>query len=149
MLALACSAWARRLCRCYPEASLLVDEVVALADEKGAAYWKATGKLEQGELFALTGQASVAVRTITAGLTALRSTGATVFIPSFLSSLARAYADLGRFDEAWRCVDEAMTAVGTMREAMLEAEIHRTAGEITLIVNWRPTLTPGHIVVSL
>ena len=50
---------------------------------------------------------------ITSGLTAMRSTGATAFIPGYLSYLARAYADLGRFDDAWRSIDEAMTAVET------------------------------------
>ena len=53
-------------------------------------------------------------------------------MPWCLSILARAYADLGRFDEAWRCVDEAMTAIETTKERWCEAEIHRIAGEIAL-----------------
>src|SRR5262249_49536883 len=70
---------------------------------------------------------------ITSGVTAQRSTGATVLIPSFLSSLARAYADLGRFDDAWRYIDEAMTAVESTKEKLLEAEMRRFAGKIALL----------------
>jgi predicted ATPase len=65
-------------------------------------------------------------------VTAQRSTGATVLISSYLSLLARAYADLGRFDDAWRYIDEAMTAIETTKETMFEAEIRRIAGEIAL-----------------
>jgi predicted ATPase len=54
-------------------------------------------------------------------------------LPWWLSNLAAAYAELGQFDDAWRCIDEAMTAVETQRERIWEAEVHRMAGEITLI----------------
>jgi predicted ATPase len=44
--------------------------------------------------------------------------------------LARAYVELGQFDDAWRCIVEAMTAVATTKERWAEADIQRTAGEI-------------------
>jgi predicted ATPase len=133
MVALACAAWTRRLCRRYAAAGSLADELTALADEKGSAYWKALGTMMQGDLLGLTGKASVAVQKITTGVAAQRSTGATVLISSYLSFLARAYADLGRFDDAWRYIDEAMTAIETTKETMLEVEIRRIAGEIALL----------------
>ena len=80
----------------------------------------------------LTGNAPVAVKTITSGLTALRSTGTTAYTPWALSSLARAHADLGRFDDAWRSIDEALTAVETTKERIFKAQINRIAGEIAL-----------------
>jgi predicted ATPase len=46
--------------------------------------------------------------------------------------LAWAYAGLGQFEDAWRCIGEAMTAVETTKEVWHEAEVHRTAGEIAL-----------------
>jgi len=110
-----------------------LDELLALAEEKGAAYWEATGTVQQGELFALTGEASVAVQKITSGLIAQRSTGTTTLIPGSLSSLARAYADLGRLDDAWRTIDEAMAAGETTNERWREANIRRIAGEIALL----------------
>jgi predicted ATPase len=84
-------------------------------------------------LVALTGTAADAVPAITAGLTAYRSTGATAWIPSYLSYLAKAYAELGQFDEAWRYSNEATTAIETTKETWWEADIRRRAGEIALM----------------
>ena len=53
-------------------------------------------------------------------------------MPVYLSFLARAYADVGKFDDAWRCIGEAMTAIETAKERWCEAEVHRMAGEIAL-----------------
>jgi predicted ATPase len=39
---------------------------------------------------------------------------------------------VGHFDDAWRCIGEAITAVETTQERWCEAEVHRTAGEIAL-----------------
>jgi predicted ATPase len=107
--------------------------LLALAEEKGASLMKAIGMLIQGGLLALTGDASKAAQMITSGISACRSTGATFYIPCFLSYLAVAYADIGQFDEAWRCVGEAITAVETTGESWCEAEVHRTAGNIALM----------------
>jgi predicted ATPase len=46
--------------------------------------------------------------------------------------LSRAHAELGQFDDAWRCIGEAMTAVETTKERWYEAEINRIKGEIAL-----------------
>ena len=70
---------------------------------------------------------------ITSGRTAWRSTGSTVFEPFYLTYLASAHAELGQFDDAWRCISEAMTAVETTKEKWCEAEVNRMAGEITLM----------------
>jgi predicted ATPase len=121
------------LCGTYTAASAQFDEIVALADEKDALYWKAAGRTFQGTLLALTGEASDAVQLITSGMTAFRSTGSTLYDPTFLSHLAWAYAALGQFEEAWRCIGEAITAVETTNETWFEAEINRIAGEITLM----------------
>jgi predicted ATPase len=134
-MALTCAAFVRRLCRNYTEASLLLNESIALANEKGAAFWRAAGTALQGDLCALTGKATVAVQTITAGVAAMRSTGATVYIPTYLSGLARAYADIGRLDDAWRSISEAFAALEATKERMVEAEIRRTAGEIALMAS--------------
>ena len=132
MYALLHTSFTHIFCGNYATANAQSDEVVALADEKGALFWKALGMLNQGCVLALTGKASDAVQMITSGITAFRSTGATVVVPLYLSYLARAYAELGQFDDAWRCIGEAMTAVETTKERWCEAEVHRIAGEIAL-----------------
>jgi predicted ATPase len=114
-------------------ATTQLDEAAALAAEKGALLWKATGMINQGCVWALTGKALDAVQMITSGITAFRSTGSTLFTPWHLSNLAKVYAELGQFDDAWRCLDEAMTAVETTKETWCEADFHRMAGEIALL----------------
>jgi predicted ATPase len=133
MYALLFTSQTHTLCGNYATANAQTCEVIALADEKGAAQWKAHGMLMRGWVFAVTRKASDAVSIITSGLTALRSTGATLWMPLFLSYLASAHAELGEFDEAWRCIGEAMTAVEATKERWCEADIHRTAGEIALL----------------
>ena len=51
----------------YAAASGQSNEVVRLADEKGAALWKALGTMEQGCVLALSGKASEAIQMITSG----------------------------------------------------------------------------------
>ena len=119
-------------CGNYAAANAQVDELIALADERGAPVWKALGTALQGWLFALTGKASDAVRAITSGITSLRSTGATLYEPRHLWYLAMAYAELGQLDDARRCIDEAIDKVERSKEKWCEAEVHRIAGEIAL-----------------
>ena len=116
----------------YAAASADAVELAALADEKDAVLWKSLGISVQGWLFALTGKASDAIQAITTGVTALRSTGATMWMPLSLTYLTRAYAKLGQFDDAWRSIGEAVTTVETTKERWCEAEVHRVAGEIAL-----------------
>jgi predicted ATPase len=125
-------SWPYIECGNYAKAKAVVDEVVALADEKGALFWRAFGMVYQGRLSAVTGESRV--HTITSGLDAFRSTGAMVLVPIFLSDLARAHAEVGQFDDAWRRIDEAMAVVKTTRETWFEADIHRVAGEIALML---------------
>ena len=61
-----------------------------------------------------------------------RSTGATIFVPLFLSMLARAFAELRQFDQTRRCIGEAMALAQASGERWFDAEICRIAGEIEL-----------------
>jgi predicted ATPase len=133
MVALFWGTLAHTHCRDYATASAQLDELVALAEEKGAPFWKALGMATQGCVFVLAGQASDAVALIASSIAAYRSTGSSHWMPFCLSILARAYAQLDHFEDAWRCIDEAMAAVEATRERWNEANIHRIAGEIALM----------------
>jgi predicted ATPase len=121
-------------CGNYETANAQLDEVVSLADQKGASYWRANGILVRGWLFALTGKALNALQMLTSGIKAYRSTGSTNWVPLHLSYLARAHAELDQFDDAWRCAGEAITIAEATNERWCEAEVHRTAGEIALML---------------
>ena len=119
-------------CGSYRAAKAALQEVIALADEKGALFWNVFGTMNEACVLTLTGKAQDAIQMFTSGIAAYRSTGATISRPLHLSHLARAYTDLGQFDDAWRCIGEAMTAVETTKERWYEAEVNRVAGEIAL-----------------
>jgi predicted ATPase len=53
-------------------------------------------------------------------------------LPWYESCLAKAYAELGQFVDAWRCVGEATRAVEATKERMFEPEVYRIAGEVAL-----------------
>jgi predicted ATPase len=91
--------------------------------------------MHRGCIQALTGKASDAIGMITSGIAAWQSTGSIVFVPWYLSHLARARAELGQFGDAWRYIDDALTAIEATGESWCESDIHRTAGEIAL---WAP-----------
>jgi class 3 adenylate cyclase/predicted ATPase len=133
MYALAYATIPYALCGNRAAAAAQAQELVALAEEKGSLFWKASGMMRQGSVLALTGRASDATEMLISGITANRKIGRTLWIPFHLPHLARAHAELGQFEEAWRCFGEAMRAVETTKERWCEAEIHRTAGEIALM----------------
>jgi predicted ATPase len=138
MYALSFAAHSYAYCGNYAAAHAQVDELIALADEREAQYWKAIGTALRGCLFAVTGKASDAVQAILSGITSLRSTGATLNEPWFLIHLTIAYAELGQLADARRCIDDAIEKVDRSKEKWCQAEVHRIAGEIAL-----KSLAPG------
>ena len=120
-------------CGDYGAANAFSDELITLAEQTNSMGWKPLARMNEGCVFSLTGKASNAVQILAPGITAFRSTGGTVFVPFHLLNTARANAELGKFDDAWRCIDEATTAVETTKQKLWEAEVNRVAGEITLM----------------
>jgi predicted ATPase len=119
-------------CGDYTTANTLINELVALAEEKNTVFWKALGMLVRGWLSSVTGNAADAVQMITSGIAAWQSTGSTLFVPFYLSHLASAYAQLDQFENARACIGEATIAMQTAKQLWCEAEVHRIAGEIAL-----------------
>jgi predicted ATPase len=126
------TVWIHILRGNYAAARGQADEDVALADEKGSLAWGPFGMACLGCISVMTGKNLDAVQMIPSALTAFRSTGATYWRPVYLPYLAKAYAELNQFNDAWHCIGEAMTAVETTKERWCEAEVHRTAGEVAL-----------------
>jgi len=129
MYALSWTSQTQTLCGNYAAANALLDDLAALVDEKGAALWKPLRMMYQGGLLVLTGKAADAVRVITSGAAAWRSTGATTQVPILLY-LANAHSELGQSDDAWRCIGEVLTTIETTKERWFEAEANRMAGEV-------------------
>jgi predicted ATPase len=119
-------------CGHYAAANTSIDELVTLANDKGAALWNAMGMLLRGWLLADIHRAFSASQIITSGMTALQLTGAGLWKPLSFVCLTSSYAELGQFDDAWRCITEAIAAVERNEERWWEAEVHRVAGETAL-----------------
>jgi tetratricopeptide (TPR) repeat protein len=115
MYALSWTSETQTLCGNYAAANALLDELAALADEKGAGLWKPLRVIHQGFLKYLTGNATDAVGMITSGLGAWRSMGASAGT-WFVAYLAEACADLGQFDDARRYIGEALAAIDAIKE---------------------------------
>ena len=108
------------------------DELIALSEEKGALFWKTHGEFLRGSLLAQAGSALEGVQAMSSSLTTIRATGTKMFLPYFLMLLSEAHADLGEFDAARGCINEALIAIQTNKERWCEAEVNRVAGEVAL-----------------
>ncbi len=126
------AAWTHFNCGRCALAKAEADQVVALADEKGEPFYKAFGHMMQGPALAAAGAVRDSVHLMASALAAYRATGATLLTANVLSYLARAHANLGQFEDAWRCIGDATDTLDATKERWCEADILRTAGEIAL-----------------
>jgi predicted ATPase len=134
MFALVVTEVTQIMCGNYAAAAAQAQRLITEAEQTGSLYWKALGMMQQGSLLVLTGEAAKAIQMLTVEIASWRSTGSTLYMPFYLSYLARAYVELGQFDEASRCIGEAMTGSQTAKERWCQADIHRTAGEFALML---------------
>jgi predicted ATPase len=132
MHALALKAFNSIWCGNYGLAKKEGRELAALAEEKGSAFFRTSGTIIAGLVMAHTGEVENAVQNIKGVLSALRSIGTTGFLPVYLSYLAWCSAELDRFEDAWSCIEDALTAADRSKERWWQAETNRIAGEIVL-----------------
>lgn len=76
------------------------------------------------------GETSKAALILEQAIAADRALGSTVELTYVGSVLAKCLADLGRIEDARRCLGEAMALAEASGERWWEAELHRVAGEI-------------------
>ena len=90
------------------------------------------GVIGQGWALIEQGLADDGIVRLSAGLTALRSTGARVLMPYFLSLLAQAYASASQVEEGLSILAESQVALDKGAERWFQAELHRLKGEMIL-----------------
>jgi predicted ATPase len=132
MYGLVRASYTYTFCGEFAVANALVEEALALAIEKSGEPWQAYGILQNGVLLSATGKWAEAVDMLTTGIAAYRTTVGRLYLPLYISFLARAYSETGNLNEAWCCIDEAIELTNVTKERWYEAEIHRIAGEIAL-----------------
>ena len=99
--------------------------------KKASPFWSCSRPVEPRLPGALTGEASDAVR-----IDQFRARSTSVLQDQMCGSLlfgvlAYSRARLGQFDDAWRCIDDAVP-VEAPKERWYEAELQRSAGTIAL-----------------
>jgi predicted ATPase len=122
------------LCGNYTTARAELTEGITLSGEKSAIFWHAQATASLGVVSTLVGDASDAVKMISAGLAMWRSTGATASVPFFQAYLAIAHAMLGQYEESLNHINQAMATIEATGERVWSAEVHRLAGEIALLL---------------
>jgi len=117
--------------------------LITLSTEHEASQWLAAGTIMEGSVHAELGEGEAAIAQIRRGLAAYGSTGAHVFVPYFLSLLARACLKTGQPHEGLRVVGEALERARTTGERVWEAELVRLEGELRLAAS------PGDVAEAL
>jgi len=105
---------------------------LALATERGVAYWQAVATMQQGWAMALQGQSLQGIAQMRQGLAAWRTTGAELARSFWWVLQAEVYASVGQVAEALRLLDDALEGIDTSGEHWWEAEVYRLKGELLL-----------------
>jgi predicted ATPase len=128
-------AWAcvfRDLRRDLDEVKEHARALIGLATEHEASQWLAAGTIIDGSVRVELGEGEAALAQIHRGLAAYGSTGAHLFVPYFLSLLARAHLKRGEPGEGLRVIGEALARAHATGELVWEAELVRLQGELRL-----------------
>jgi len=107
-----------------------VDELVAVAIEQ--PFWIAVGTIYRGWLKAKNGDVAEGISLLRSGSAAYHATGAELWMPPFITLLARACEIAGQVEEAVTLSDGALRTVERTGERWLEAELYRHKGQLLL-----------------
>ena len=132
MFALAHAELTHTLCGNYAAGSECLRELAALADEKGSLFWKTVALLDRGYAFGSDWRPGKSTSYDDLCAKCFRSNRSKVPSTLHLSVLASTYAALGKFDDARRCIGEAMNTMETNKERWFEVDVNRIAGEVEL-----------------
>jgi predicted ATPase len=119
-------------CRLGAQVEAAAEEERTIGTEQGFQLWEALGTLHIGAGILLQGRQDEALSLLTEGFAAFRATGAEIRVPSYLSMLADACTQVGRFEDARKALNEGLAIAGKNDDRCHEAELHRLTGELLL-----------------
>jgi predicted ATPase/DNA-binding SARP family transcriptional activator len=105
-------------------------EGIAVTERFGLPLWRAWCRYALGWAELTDGEPERAAETVRTGLAGARETGAELYEPFALTTLAEAEARAGRFDEALRCLDAADEAADAGRELFWQPRARQVRGEL-------------------
>lgn len=127
------TAWLYQACRLSIETVAATEEESAISAEQEFALWRATAMLDKGGGIVLQGRPEEALPLLVKGLHDYRATGAECSVPYYLSMLGDAYAQIGRFHDARKALDEGLAIAAKNDDRVQEAELYRLKGELLLV----------------
>jgi predicted ATPase/class 3 adenylate cyclase len=126
------ACWVYQFLQDHDAAHEQAEAAVVLSTHGQFEFWKAIGMIGQGWAMTRKGAVNDGIARLRIGLKALRSTGAEVVMPYFLTLLAQAQSASGQIEEAHRLLDESQTVLNESGEAWWHAELYRLKGELLL-----------------
>jgi len=126
------TAWLMQHCRLGDATVAAGEEAHRIGAEQGFTMWRITGLMYRAGGLVLQGRAAEAIPLLHQGLDEYRSAGCGLALPYYLSILGDAYIQTGRFDQAYKALDEALTIAEKNEDLFQEAELHRLMGELAL-----------------
>jgi predicted ATPase len=108
------------------------EALIALSREQGFRHWLARGMIYRGWALAAQGRVEEGIAQMHQGLEASQSTGAEIWRPYFLALLAELYGKRGAAETGLALLEEACSLVNETRERVVDAELYRLKGELTL-----------------
>jgi predicted ATPase len=109
-----------------------IDELVAIATEKGFPIAYAFGTIHCGWAKLNNGEVAEGIWLLRGGLSAYRTTGATLWMPYHIGLLAMTCEMAGQIEEARTLSDEALQTVERTGERWFAAELNRCKGRLLL-----------------
>jgi class 3 adenylate cyclase/predicted ATPase len=108
------------------------DELIAVATEQGLPFWGPWGTIYRGWAKAKHGDVAEGILLMGSGSAAYRATGAELWMPCFITLLARACEIAGQVEEAVTLSDDALQIVERTGERWFAAELNRHKGQLLL-----------------
>jgi len=108
------------------------DALVAVTAEQGFAFWGALGTIYCGWVKVTNGDLAEGISLLQSGLVRFRAGGMDSWTPCYMAFLARAYASVGRVEEALAVFDDALHIVDSTQARWFAAELNRYKGELLL-----------------
>jgi class 3 adenylate cyclase/predicted ATPase len=131
-LALVYAARLHRMCRDPRRTQERAEEALKLCGDSNFGFWRPVALIFRGWALAQGAEIAEGIGEIREGLTAFRTTGAGVGLPTFLAALADAYGRAGQPEEGLDALGEAHAIVKQSEERWSEPELYQLEGELTL-----------------
>jgi predicted ATPase len=114
----------------YQPGLALAEQTIALCDEKGIPFWRATTLVNRGYARSMLGRPDEGIVEAQQGLATYRAIGANVLQTIYLTLLAEAHLVANRAEAGLEIVTEGLAAAEDTTERCMEAELHRLRAEL-------------------